>query len=386
MIAKPSVRGWWQTWWRAAAVWTVVAILFSCNSFASRMLSGTPTPFLPLLVYSWLSWSFFAFATGPITAMVRAFPLRGDRWRRSALAFVAGGVVLLVLMAAWDVGAAKLASRLVDTSATLGPLAGLPAPRLYEELLLRYSAVTLLAYAATVTALQAIAFRRGLQERDLHASQLEAQLAQTRLAVLKAQLQPHFLFNTLNSIAALVRSDPDAAERMIVLLSDLLRATLSSTAEHEIPLRRELDLLERYLEIERMRFSDRLSIIVAPEDGTLDALVPNLILQPLVENAIRHGIAPRLAPGAVSVRSRRNGAALEVEVADDGVGLADGRRPEGGQGVGLANTRERLRQLYGEAAGLDLVANPGGGLAARLRLPFRRGAVASAAPAAGDGR
>lgn len=372
-------RGWWRTWWSAAAVWTVVALLFGSNSYASRLLSAKPVPLLPILAHSWLSWIFFAFATGPIAAMVRSFPARGRQWRRSVPTLAGGGAVVLVLMAAWDVAAVKIESHLFDTTEILGALAELPLPRLYEELLIRYAAVTLLAYAATVTALQAIAFRRSLQERELRQSQLEAQLAQARLAVLKAQLHPHFLFNTLNSIAALVHADPEGAERMIVLLSELLRTTLSSTDEHEIPLRRELDVLERYLEIERMRFSDRLSVVVEPGYGTLDALVPNLILQPLVENAIRHGIAPRLAPGTVTVRSRDSGRTLEIEVADNGVGLSPGRTGDGSHGVGLANTRERLHQLYGDAAGLDLAANPGGGLVARLHLPLKR-ASGTAAP------
>jgi hypothetical protein len=364
-------------WLRTAAVWSGVALLFGANSYASRLLSARPVPLLPVLAYSWMSWIFFAIATGPIAALVRAFPAQGRRWRRSAPAIAAGGAAVLAAMAAWDTAMVKLAERLFDTSEILGSLAALPLPRLYEEVFIRYAAVTLLAYAATVTALQAIGFRRTLQERELRASQLEAQLAEARLAALKAQLQPHFLFNTLNSIAALVHADPEAAERMIVLLSDLLRTTLASTGEQEIPLRRELEVLERYLEIERMRFPDRLGVLVEPGEGTLDALVPNLILQPLVENAIRHGIAPRLAPGTVTVRSRRAGEALEVEVADDGVGLGASRDADGRPAVGLANTRERLRQLYGDAAALDLAANPGGGLAARLRLPFK--------PSAGEG-
>jgi LytS/YehU family sensor histidine kinase len=183
------------------------------------------------------------------------------------------------------------------------------------------------------------------------------------------QLNPHFLFNTLHAISALVHKDVEAADRMIARLSDLLRYALESTDAQEVPLRQELGFLNRYLEIEQTRFGDRLTVRldIAPE--TLDALVPNLVLQPLVENAIRHGIEPRAKPGRIDLRARRENGRLKLEVCDNGVGLPSGRIPE--EGVGLSNTRARLQQLYGEGHCFELGDAPGGGLMVSVELPFR---------------
>src|SRR5262249_40591374 len=184
---------------------------------------------------------------------------------------------------------------------------------------------------------------------ELKASQLEARLAQAQLQALKMQLHPHFLFNTLHAISALMRKDVEEADRMITRLSDLLRLTLENVGAQEATLRQELEILGRYLEIEQRRFGDRLQVKMEIEPETLDARAPNLILQPLVENAIRHGIAPRSAPGLIEIRASRAGDKLELQVRDNGVGLPTDHREPIKEGVGLANTRARLEQLYGAA-------------------------------------
>ncbi len=200
---------------------------------------------------------------------------------------------------------------------------------------------------------------------------LEGQLAQAQLQALKLQLQPHFLFNTLNTIAALVSTDARAAERMVTRLSDLLRQTLHSASEQEVPLSREIEMLSPYLEIQRLRFSDRLRVEIDVEADAEAVLVPSLLLQPLIENAIRHGITPRAAGGRVQVRARRDGQFLRVEVADDGIGFRawTGRSPR--EGVGLGTTRGRLRHLYGTSHHLALDAPPEGGFTVRLTIPWR---------------
>ena len=377
-LARPVAR---LSWWRAAAVWTVVALLFAANSSASRVLAGRPAPFAALLAFSWLSWIFFALITPPTAWLVRRFPLDRTGWRRGIAVAAAAGLAVLPAMALWDTLVARALGRVVDLAQVLGALAGMRFADLFEQLLLRNSAVTLTAFAALVAALHVAALRGRLRERGLEQARLETQLAESRLAALKAQLQPHFLFNTLNAIAALVHTRPDSAERMIVLLSDLLRASLSSGADHEVPLRDELGLLERYLEIELMRFPDRLRVAAEIDPETLSAAVPPLILQPLVENAIRHGISRRAACGTVTVRTRREAGTLVVEVADDGVGVGGDGTPAPGRGLGLANTRARLHELYGDGAGMSLQANDGGGALVRLTLPWRPGAAVSAAPA-----
>jgi two-component sensor histidine kinase len=195
---------------------------------------------------------------------------------------------------------------------------------------------------------------------------LQAQLAEARLDVLRAQLNPHFLFNTLNAISALVERDPRATRRMIARLSDLLRYTLEST-DAEVPLRRELDLLEEYIELMQIRFQGKLDVTMRVGDDTRDALVPNLILQPIVENAIKHGVG-RMASGEITIAAARIGDTLELTVSDSGGG------PGGGpEGVGLRNTNARLAQLYGPQFTVALRARPGGGTDAVMVLPFRTG-------------
>ncbi len=209
-----------------------------------------------------------------------------------------------------------------------------------------------------------------LRERELTASRLESQAAQAHLQMLKMQLHPHFLFNTLNAVSALMHRDVDAADRMISQLSELLRAALEKDDRHESRLASELDLLHRYLAIEQIRFRDRLKVEIDVEPACLEAQVPRLILQPLVENAIRHGIAMRSAAGRLTIRARRRDRRLALTVADDGPGVPPNRplRP----GVGLANTRARLEQLYGDAYSLELVNADEGGFEVRLEVPFER--------------
>lgn len=198
-------------------------------------------------------------------------------------------------------------------------------------------------------------------------------LVQAELDTLKLQLSPHFLFNALNSAVALIGSDRLAAERMVSELSDFLRLVLSGSMEHEVPLERELELLERYLRIQRVRFPDKLGVQFDISDEARRALVPSLLLQPLVENAIRHGISPRATPGHVWVSAHRNGESLGIEVIDDGVGPSARRSRERsrGTGLGLANTATRLIHLYGDRHEFEAGAREGGGFAVKLVLPFR---------------
>ena len=204
---------------------------------------------------------------------------------------------------------------------------------------------------------------------DLRASQLETQVAQARLGALKAQLQPHFLFNTLNAIVVLVRQQKGRqAEETLARFSDLLRAVLADMDAQEVTLARELEYLKLYLSIEQLRFSDRLRIDIDVEPELLDAAVPHMALQPIVENAIRHGISRRATPGTILIRARREGAMLEVAVCDDGPGFASAGA--GGHKLGLANTRARLRQLYGAAAELRTEQGPQGGALVTMVLPF----------------
>ena len=204
-------------------------------------------------------------------------------------------------------------------------------------------------------------------------------LVQAELDTLKLQLNPHFLFNALNSAMALIATDPPAAERMVSELSDFLRLVLTTSSEQEVPLERELGLLDRYVAIQRVRFQDRLSVTCNIEDGVRAALVPSLLLQPLVENAIRHGISPRAGAGYVQVGARRVGDQLSITILDDGVGIRARRSRERsrGTGLGLTNTRTRLLHLYGDAHEFESGPRDEGGYAVRITIPFRLGGVSS---------
>jgi LytS/YehU family sensor histidine kinase len=183
------------------------------------------------------------------------------------------------------------------------------------------------------------------------------------------QLHPHFLFNTLNTISVLMQEDVEAANRMLVRLSELLRLTLRNTDAHEVSLKQELEFLRGYLEIEQTRFQDRLRVRWQVAADTLDAQVPNLLLQPLVENAIRHGIAPRSTAGTIEIRAARRNGTIELQVRDDGAGLS-GELKQNNSGIGLANTQARLKQLYGDKHRFHLAPADGGGLMVTVTIPF----------------
>ncbi|HFB98427.1 MAG TPA: sensor histidine kinase [Bryobacterales bacterium] len=215
-------------------------------------------------------------------------------------------------------------------------------------------------------------YYRDFKDRQLRAAELERLLAQSRLETLRSQLHPHFLFNALNAVSAHVERDPKTARRMIEQLGELLRLSLEHAEDHEIPLEEELAFVERYLAIQRVRFEDRLEVRMDIDPAALAARVPTFVLQPLVENAVRHGIAPRPDRGTVRISARKEDGRLRLCVEDDGPGMPVGWKLAANQGVGLANTRERLRRLYGEKGHeFRLRSEPGAGVQVEILLPFR---------------
>jgi signal transduction histidine kinase len=224
----------------------------------------------------------------------------------------------------------------------------------------------LLVYLAVLAAGFAREFFRRDQRRQRQAVQLQAQLAEARLDALRMQINPHFLFNTLHAVSALVERDPSGVRRMIARLSELLRHTIESHATDEVTLRDELAFLRRYIEIMEIRFQGRLRVDMNVADDTQDALVPNLILQPIVENALEHGVNRAAGEGRIEIAARRDGARLVLTVCDNGPGLD----AQHASGVGLANTRARLEQLYGGRASLELKDAEGGGVQAQITLPY----------------
>ena len=247
-------------------------------------------------------------------------------------------------------------------------------PLALERVAVAHFYLWFLAYWILVGVHEAWRNYRRFTEGELRASQLEARLAQAQLEVLKGQLHPHFLFNTLHAISTLIHRDADAADEMLAQLSDLLRMTLATVGVQEVPLQQELEFLRRYLDIQQTRFADRLRVVVDVPPDTLDVRVPNQVLQPIVENAIHHGVDARQGDGLVEIRARAEGDMLRLEVRDDGPGLkaTQGVPSRPGRGIGLSNTRARLHELYGPKSALELADYPAGGTLVSLLIPLRR--------------
>lgn len=246
-----------------------------------------------------------------------------------------------------------------------------PPPPKLPDLSLWSSLLDLLAYGAMAGLAHSVHFYRRFRERERRALLLESNLARARLDALRAQLQPHFLFNSLNAITALLRRDPRLAETTLLSLSELLRLALSLSEKQEIPLREEMEFVQRYLEIQQTRFGDKLRVEREIEPAALDCLVPTLLLQPLIENAIRHGIEPAENAGRVRLTARRRNEKLVLTVEDDGVGLTGCETASSGTGIGLANLHARLETLYGNGQTLELIPRPNGGVIVRIEIPWR---------------
>jgi len=231
----------------------------------------------------------------------------------------------------------------------------------------------LMTYLFLIGVGYALAYRRESEARALNSAQLETRLVEAQLQSLQRQLHPHFLFNTLNTISGLIRTDPDGADKMIDRLGDLLRMTLHKSGIQEVPLKEELDVLETYVEIEQTRFGSRLSVDMHVQPEVLDAQVPSLVLQPLVENAIRHGIAPNARPGRIAVHASREGNDLVLQIHDSGDGLPPDRLMALNRGVGLDNTRARLEHLYRDRYQFTF-SNLERGFCVTIRIPYQAAA------------
>lgn len=359
----PSGRNAWYRWGRIWLVgfvlWTILAFLTAAG--AHLYLSSTPTPISWAQLLAWnVTISFvWSLLTPLVYELSRRYSFDRASWRVSLPVHLVASVILAFV--------AAVAVVLVDPLITWTKEPTVP---FFAHVLSR-TFIDIQRYWYVLLITQAIAFYGKYQERQLVSSQLEAQLAQAQLEVLKIQLEPHFLFNTLNSIAALARHDGEAAELMTLQLADLLRMSLDGVGVHEVPLHQEMAFLQKYIGIQQVRFHDRLQVETEIDPRTLDTLVPNLILQPIVENAIRHGIGPRRAPGIIRISTWRDRDDVWLEIRDNGVGLARGRGFMPREGVGLRNTRGRLQQLYNDDHAMVLEDAPGGGCNVKIRVPYR---------------
>ena len=361
------------------AFWAFLAVLTTAGrlvdprvaALAAMRAVAHPEPTPGVASLALLEYALWAALTLPIFWMARRYG--GDRPTVTrVLALLAIGFVLALVVNAL---LQAISNSLIPppTFPRMQPGRRPPSPPV-RGLFFRYSflydfLVYIVVLAAALARNYVVRNRARLEETrrlQAEAAALQAQLADARLNALRAQLNPHFLFNTLNAISTLVEDDPRGVRRMIARLGDLLRHTLDDGDEQEIPLARELEMLRRYLEIMEVRFQGSLEVSIESDASLDDALVPNLVLQPLVENAFRHGLAQKQGVGRVTVRAARDDGELVLSVRDDGAGPAADAR----DGVGLTNTRARLTQLYGARQGLMLRPADGGGALAEIRLPY----------------
>ncbi len=343
--------------------WTLFGLFFASEVIIIRAYEGRPMKLGETLA-AWMICACVWLGLTPLMLyLARRFPLERRRWLKNTLVHFAASVVFSL----FQLGAYVLVALLVGLYSGHQPFF-----QSFRNLFVVSFHFDLLTYWAIIGLTHALDYYRKYRERELRAAQLETTLAQAQLDALRMQLHPHFLFNTLNSISVLMAEDTKAARRMLTRLSDLLRASLENKGAHEVTLKEELEFLESYLEIEQTRFQDRLTVRMEVEPKALDACVPNLILQPLVENAIRHGIAPRAAPGLIEIRARRENGMVQLEVCDNGAGLGLAQPESLMKGIGLSNTRARLEQLYGSSHRFELHNREGGGLSVTIAIPFRR--------------
>ena len=366
----PAFARSWKFWLSVIAVATLVGAAEAAQLYAgSHALGRQPVSWARAASATMPSW-YVIVATLPLVLWTSCnVPLEPGRLLRALAVHVPAATVFAlahIVLASW------LSDYVFNPE---------PFPLGFRENVMRlasvYFVLDIAFYWALYGAVTAAEYHRRYREKaetaselTLKATRLEGSLARANLDALRMQLNPHFLFNTLNAISVLaLKGERQNVVRMLARLSDLLRLALENT-EQVVPLSEELVFLQPYIEIEQVRFKDRLQVVQDIAPDTLDAEVPSLFLQPFVENAVRHGIAPRPGPGLIEVRSRREGESLVLEVADTGPGFSD-HHQHGREGVGIANARARLDQLYGAAQRLELLASASGGALVRVVLPFR---------------
>ena len=357
-----------------------VSILLSLAFYEQRELrAAADRAHIQRLLVGWdgFAWFVWLLAAPAMLVLIRRFPLIRGQVTRSLTGIILGSVVIYIAVANL-----RFLLRILP-NLWLAPPADLPVDwSHYTVSTLLLLPVDLLTYCGFFAASFAIVYHFKYRQRgeealqlQLRTAQLESDLARAELTVLRGQLHPHFLFNSFNAVASLVRQKRnDAAVEIIAQLSALLRLAIERTGRQELPLDEEIDFIRRYLEIEQVRFGEKLRLDFALDPAALDAAVPNLVLQPLVENAIKHGISRRTRPGTLRLAARRLDSRLQLEIVDDGPdGSSLDRETGDGRpgGIGLSNTRARLEKIYGSDYHLEMIPRPEGGMRVCLDLPWR---------------
>lgn len=362
MIEEQHGRRFWIEAAIIFAAWTAFALITAYQTSAQFALRGAQMRlnWAQMLMTNFLESFLWALTTLAVFWLVRRFPIERAHALRAFAVYGLGVIALLML-------------RLIAAGVIADYLEWVPQPSFKTQFWARLTQ-NVIFYVLLLGVAHATLYYRRYRERERAAERLTAGLATARLQALKMQLQPHFLFNTLNAISALIPAEAQDARRMVAQLGDLLRISLDHEDTQEVTLRDELAFLEPYLAIEKARLGDRLTVAMNIDPSTLNVRVPHLMLQPLVENSIRHGIASRIEPGTVTISSRPTGDGqfLELEIRDDGAGISEDNHPPARKGVGLGNITSRLEQLYGDAHQFDLAAHPQGGAVVKIQIPLRR--------------
>lgn len=354
----PLLRWSWSSVLIVWAIWTALALLSVLSAVITFRQIGRPIEWRWLFTWRLADWYTCAIFTPLLIWMARRWPIERGGWTRTIPLWVV--VVSLCVIAKYAL--------LMRTIAALMPQAHSPS---FREMLSQNFVFESMIFWALIGVIHAVLYYYRYREREKEAALLQGQLAEARLEALGAQLHPHFLFNTLQGVSTLLHRDPDAADQMLARLSDLLRHTLRRAESQEVSLGDELETLDNYVAIQQVRFQDRLSVEKVIGPGAEAVLVPHFVLQPLVENAIEHGIARRAGAGRITIAAATNDDHLELSVTDDGSGV-DHSNDFPVEGIGLGNTRRRLAALYGERAALTLNPAPGGGLRVALIVPLRQ--------------
>jgi two-component system LytT family sensor kinase len=348
-------------WLIIAAATLVPALLNAFTTYLNTRFTGRGRADWGAVIFAAALWLFFGLLSPIIYALARRYPLRREAIGRTTVAHLTGVLVLCIAWTSSGVLLAVLLNRRPPQESFL---------RYYVSWILANLPWSVFLYFTVLGCIFAFIYYREARERESQQVRLAAQLAEARLGALRMQLNPHFLFNSLNAITVLVRDQNTRdASQMLELLSEILRQVLQSGKRQQVTLDEELRFIEKYLAIEQVRFSDRLSVRWTIEPAIRDVLVPEFILQPLVENAVRHGLAKRSEAGLIEINGRAADGKVLLSVRDDGPGF----HPTSNTGVGHANTRVRLETLYGKAGQLQVLNLEGGGTLATVRFPLRRG-------------
>jgi signal transduction histidine kinase len=351
---------WWLRWCFFFCVWTLLGVSFALSTYLGARQDNVQISWKRVLSGYLADFYLWGMLSPLIFLLARRFELR-KHFPRNVLIHLGASVVLsgFVISAAsplvWYLGYPNLARN--PTLAILWRNNAFSAYYFHQGLTI---------YWTTLVVAHALYYYRGLRKREAETARLTSQLAQAQLQALKMQIHPHFLFNTLNSIAALLHKDVEAADRMIARLGDFLRLTLKSSDAQTVAFEQELEFLKCYLDIEHIRFQDRLTVEMDIDPHALKATVPNLILQPIVENAVRHGVARQTSHGHITIRARREGERLIMTVADNGPGL---KAQSNGSGIGISNTRARLEQFYGSDFSFQIANSTERGASVTLDVP-----------------